>query len=391
MPTKRIAAITTIYNRNTHADVIIGKIIEGYNYDGKERPDLEVVSMYVDQRNDGDLSRRLAAKHGFTLYDDIESTITLGKPGIHVDGVVIVAEHGRYPHTQYDQVLYPRRQFFEAVANVFAKYGRSVPVFSDKHLSARWRDARWIYDRSRELFVPFLAGSSVPVAWRRPNLELPRGVDIEEAVAIGYGPAEGYGFHALEGLQCMVERRKGGETGVKSVQFLSGVEMWPAQQRGAFSLDLTEAAVGQVGLHAKGDYRKLTTHHGAGVMLIEYLDGLRAAMILLNGYVYDGDGSFNFACRVRGQKTPIALQFNQQQVAPYAHFRYQLKAIEAMIHSGHAPYPVERTLLTTGILDAAMISRGEMNRKLPTPHLAIRYSPTDYPFARDPVPPPIKR
>jgi hypothetical protein len=229
------------------------------------------------------------------------------------------------------------------------------------------------------------------VAWRKPNLELPRGSNLVEAVAIGYGPAEGYGFHALEGLQCMVERRAGGEVGVKSVQFLSGIDMWQAQERGAFARDILEAAVSQVVLHAKGDYRKLTSHQGAGVMLIEYLDGFRACMVLLNGYVYDGDGSFSFACRVRGQQKLIAVGFIQQQVDPFAHFRYQVRAIEHMIQTNHVPYPVERTLLTTGILDAAMISRGEKNRRLDTPHLAIRYTPTDWPFATDPMPAPIKR
>src|SRR5438132_381955 len=79
---------------------------------------------------------------------------------------------------------------------------KSVPVFNDKHLAAEWKDAKWMYDRARELFVPFLAGSSVPVTWRRPELKLPKDSELTEAVQVGYGPFEAYGFHALEGLQC---------------------------------------------------------------------------------------------------------------------------------------------------------------------------------------------
>src|SRR5262249_11426154 len=145
-----------------------------------------------------------------------------------VDGVLSIGEHGKYPDNDKGQRLYPRRRFFEGVADVFAKSKKSVPVFNDKHLSATWADAKWMYDKARELFVPFLAGSSLPLTWRRPELKLPRGCDLSEAVQIGYGGLEAYGFHALESLQCLAERRKGSETGVKAVQFLQGEEMWQA-------------------------------------------------------------------------------------------------------------------------------------------------------------------
>src|SRR5207244_2983620 len=158
----------------------------------------------------------------------IAEAITLGKKEVAVDGVLCIGEHGRYPSNDRGQILYPRRRFFEETANVFAQYKRAVPAFNDKHLAATWTDAKWMYDRARELHVPFLAGSSLPVTWRRPPLTLARNAQLVEAVQVGYGPFEGYGFHALEALQCLVERRRGGETGVRSVQCLSGEEMWRA-------------------------------------------------------------------------------------------------------------------------------------------------------------------
>jgi hypothetical protein len=392
---KRVAGIVTEYRRHSHADVILGKILEGYFHDGREFPRLRLVSLYCDQFPGNDMSRALAKKHNFTIYDSIEGAVTLGRKEVGVDGVIIVGEHGKYPTNARGQILYPRRRFFEAVANVFARYRRVVPVFSDKHLAATWQDARWMYDRARERFIPFMAGSSVPVTWRRPPLRLPRGTEMVEAVQVGYGPFEGYGFHALEGLQCLVERRRGGEVGVRRVRCLLGEEMWRAMDRGEFSRDLLDAAAARVPTHAKADPRAATAKNAeAGVFLIEYRDGFKAAVAMLNGWVHeaenDGTG-FTCAIRIRNRERPVSTQFFLQQPDPFAHFSYLVRAIEAMIVSGHPSYPVERTLLTTGILDAVMTSKSDKSRTVDTPHLDIRFTPNDWPFAMDPVPPAIKR
>jgi hypothetical protein len=390
---KTVAAIITVYHRWSHADVIVGKILEGYCYDERSFPNLKVASMYVDQFADKEWSRDLAKRHGFTIYPTIAAALTQGGKSLAVDGVLCIGEHGKYPANARGQILYPRRRFFEETAAVFVQSKKSVPVFMDKHLSATWEDARWVYDKARELFVPLLAGSSLPVLWRRPPLQLAKGCEVAEALQISYGPFEGFGFHALEALQCMVERRKGGETGVKSVKCLQGPAMWEALDRGLWSRELLEAALPLVPAHAAGDYRAATAkNREAGVMLVEYADGLRAAVAVLNGWLYEGEGGpFIFAARVKGRDRPVATQFYQQLADPFGHFIYLVKAIESMMQTGHAPYPVERTLLTTGILDAVMTSKAEKNRRVETPHLAIRYQPTDWPFATDPVPRPVKR
>ena len=384
---KKVAAIVTEYRKNSHADVIVGKILEGYNHDGGDGPNLKLVSMYVDQFPEKEMSRDLAKKHGFKIYETIEGALTQGGKELAVDGVLCIGEHGKYPTNDRGQILYPRRKFFEAVIDVFAKSKRSVPVFNDKHLSVTWDDAKWMVDKAKEHFAPFLAGSSVPVTWRRPELKLPKDCQPAEAVMIGYGPFEGYGFHALEGLQCMVERRKGGETGVKAVTCLQGDDMWKAQDAGKWSPQLLHAAMAMVPAHAPGDYRAMTAKDkDAGVFLIEYRDGFKAAVTMLNGWLYEGDGgAFCFATQLPDEK-PVACQFYLQQPEPFAHFAYLVRAIDSMIQTGHAPYPVERTLLTTGILEAVMISRSDKNRRVETPYLDISYKPVDWPFATDPIP-----
>jgi hypothetical protein len=390
---KKVAAIVTEYRLHSHADVIVGKILEGFNYDGGAGPDLQVASMYVDQFPKEDMSRDLAKKHGFKIYDNIESALTVGGQQLAVDGVLSIGEHGRYPSNEKGQILYPRRRFFEGITSTFGKFKKSVPVFNDKHLAATWTDAKWMYDKARKLFVPFLAGSSLPVTWRRPPIKLPKDCEVIEAVQVGYGPLEAYGFHALESLQCMIERRKGGETGVQSVQCLQGQDMWKSLDQGRWSKTLLEAALELVPAHAPGDYRAPTARsNDAAVFLIEYRDGLKAAVAMMNGWVYEGDGgAFVFADQLKDQKKPAATHFYLQQPDPFAHFAYLVKAIDSMIQTGHPPYPVERTLLTTGMLDAVMTSKAEKNHKIETPHLDIKYRPTDWPFATDPVPKAIKR
>ncbi len=391
---KKVAAIVTEYRKWSHADVIVGKLLEGYLHDGGAGPGMQVVSMYVDQFPDKDMSRGLAKKYGFTICDTVEKALTLGGDKLAVEGVLSIGEHGKYPDNARGQKLYPRRRFFEGIARVFEKSKKAVPVFNDKHLAATWEDAKWMYDRARALFVPFLAGSSLPVAWRRPPLKLDRGCELVEAVQIGYGPFEGYGFHALESLQCMVERRKGGETGVKSVQCLQGAAMWKAMDEGRWSKKLLDAALPLVPAHATGDLRALTSRDdSAGVFLIEYRDGFKAAAAMLNGWVHEGDGgAFVFAGQLKGQEKPIATHFYLQQPDPFGHFIHLVKAIDALVQTGHPPYPAERTLLTTGILDAVMVSKSEKNRRVETKHLSdIRYQPTEWPFAAEPPPKPVKR
>jgi hypothetical protein len=386
MPAKKIAAITTEYRKWSHADVILRNLLDGYP-DGT-KPNLELVSLYTDQVPKGDMSRDLAKKHGFKICNSVAEALTLGGKGLAVDGVLSIGEHGKYPENEKGQILYPRRKFFEEVCKVFEETKKAVPVFNDKHLAATWEDAKWMYDRARKLFVPFLAGSSIPVTWRVPKLVLPKDCEFLGAVQLGYGPFEGYGFHALEGVQCMVERRKGGETGVKAVTCHPAKSMWDALDKQEWAKPVLEAALKLVDAHAPGDVRAGTAKAAdAGTFEIEYRDGFRAFVLMLNGWVHEGaGGNFNFACQRKGQEKPEACQFFLQQPDPFAHFAELTKAIDSLVNTGHAPYPVERTLLTSGILDAVMTSRHEKGKRIETPHLAIKYAPTEWGPAKGEIP-----
>ena len=374
-----VAAVVTVYHRNSHADVIVGKILEGWAQDGGLGPDLRLVSLYVDQIGNGDLSETLARKHGFVVAKSIHEALTLGSDSLAVAGVLAIGEHGKYPSVpETQQVMYPRRRFFDEIVATFKQCNKVVPVFNDKHLSFNWNDAKHMFDTARERRVPIMAGSSVPVAWRRPSTTIPIGSEITEAVALGHGGLEAYGFHSLEALQCLMERRKGGETGVKSVQSVQGDGIWQAEKEGRWSKSLFDAAVKAAPTpYNDTKPRPNEMAKDAVFYLIEYRDGTQATIAMNTGFSQD------FACAVsiREKEKPFAVTFLLQEEPPFGHFEHLLRAIEHMLHTGQPAYPVERTLLTTGILDAALHSLADKRQRMETPQLTFAYEPTDWPFA----------
>ena len=368
----RIAAVVTEYRPWSHADVLIGKFIQGLKLDiTPSWSPIPVRAMYVDQFPETDLSRALAKQYGFPLVKSIEEAILDENGKVAVDAVVLVGEHGKYPENERGQQLYPRRRFFEETVRAFEKAGQVVPVFNDKHLAPLWPDARWMYQTALEKKIPFLAGSSVPLAWRRPWLEIPLGTPIMEALSVGYGGIEAYGFHALETLQCMVERRRGGEVGVAAVQCLENGAVWEAMRAGRFSRALLAAALGRNTPRIEGDFEAQCPNPTA--YLIEYVDGFKATCLMLNGLAKQ----FLFAAQLAGDTGVVSTQFWLQEPT-FGHFDYLANAIMAMVRTGRPPYPVERTLLTTGILSTGMDSRFEKYRRIETPELHVAYLAADH-------------
>jgi hypothetical protein len=383
----KIAAVTTVYHKFAHTQHIVDRFLEGYGWNSEHHhPPMDLVSLYVNQVGADDLSRERAARFPtMKIYPTIAEALTLGGSKLAVDGVVLVGEHGNYPYNEKHQHLYPRYEFFQQIVNVFESSGRSVPLFSDKHLSWNWDWARQMYDTSRRLGFAFMAGSSLPVTWRTPSLEMPHDAHVREAVCVGYGGLDSYDFHALETLQCMVERRKGGESGVKWVQAYRGEDFWKAHQEGIWSKDLVESALcrshtlkpSRPGFNdifpTLDDMRRLIKDPAA--YHYEHADGVKCTMMLMSGLVED----FNFAARIEGRAQPFSTQMylpmppGRTSLANF--FSPLVNNVEKMFLTGRPTYPVERTLLTTGLTAAGMESLYRKQR-YDTPHLHIVYQPT---------------
>uniref|UniRef100_Q01TD9 Uncharacterized protein n=1 Tax=Solibacter usitatus (strain Ellin6076) TaxID=234267 RepID=Q01TD9_SOLUE len=383
-PPKRLAIVTTIYRYLSHGQHMGDRFLVGYPYGGAwQRPNIKVVSLYVDQHPDGDLSGDRAREFGFSVYPTIAETLRAGGAKLAVDAVLIIGEHGNYPRNEKGQILYPRYEFFQQCAKVFEEDGRAVPVFNDKHLSYSFEKAKSMVETSRRLRFPLLGGSSIPVTWRLPSIDLPQGCEIEAALMVGEGGSDAMDFHALEGLQCMVERRRGGETGVKAVQLLEGDAVWKALDEGRCSKELLTAALSRsdtpLGLTVadgrtqnlvqSGELQKLAGKPAA--YLIEYRDGLKAAMLMLDGAVRD----FNFAARLKGSPQIWSTQFLLTPEPNVTYSACLMHKAREMFESGVAPYPIERTLLVSGILESCLTSKVQDHARLETPHLGVAYQP----------------
>ncbi len=366
MAVKRIAAIITAYYPYSHADVIVTKFLRGIpTDDGLLPPQVEIASFYLDQIHERDVGRELAEQYGVPIFPSIAKALTLGGAELAVDGALIIGEHGDYAWNEKEQHLYPRRFFVEQICGVFATAGRSVPIFSDKHLSWSWEQARWMYERTQELNVPFMAGSSLPVTYRRPWLEYDLETPLTEAVSVAYGGLDAYGFHALETLQCMVERRSGGETGVHRVQCLEGDAVWEAGDAGRWPKDLFDAAIDKIENKKEGDPRVICEK--PVVYLLEYIDGLRTATFLLN--------DFTTGWAYAGRRTDGHIDAAEFFLAgdPHPHFSYLCLNAQQLFLTGEAAYPIERTLLVSGALEALLDSRHRGHVMLETPHLGVSY------------------
>ena len=366
---KKVAAIVTVYRPLSHANVIVGRFLDGYHPNNVYvRPKTHVVSMYTDQIHEKDMSRDLAKKHGYTIYPAIKEALTLGGDKLAVDAVLFVGEHGDYPWNERGQHLYPRHKLMKQIVEVYRQSGRSVPTFSDKHLSYDWEKAKQMYAWSKELNFPFMAGSSIPLTVRTPELEIPYEAGINEAVVVGYGNVDSYGFHTLESLQCMVERRRGGETGIESVEWIEGGGVWQwLSGPGRRHRPLLDQALARC--HKTKPGRLEDNCKEPYLYLLNYKDGLRAAAFILNGHA----GGWSMACRLDGRTDPVSTYFgftSGGRTRP--HFDGLVHCIEHLFVTGTPLYPVERTLLTTGALSFLFESRVQ-KKELATPELAIRY------------------
>lgn len=379
---KRIALIGTEVRRHSHAQHFIDRLAMGYTWGGRwQQPQVDLVSLYIDQFPDDDLARGRSKRFNLPIYPTIADAITRGTGKLAVDGVVIIGEHGNYPRNEIGQLLYPRYEFFKQVVKIFETSGKSVPVFNDKHLSTDWRKCVEMVGDSKRLAFPFLAGSSLPVTRRLPAIDMPWGTPLVESVCCGYGGVDSYDFHGLETAQCMSERRRGGEVGIKSVLALRGAKMWEHVAKFEKTIRLLVAALTRShNLPVQEGYQSdpITFEWARRVFpdafayFIEHRDGFRTTLFMLPIQDFNYAGLNGETDEIISCQMYLPMPGHSSTTADF--FNPLVNHIERMILEHRAPYPVERTLLTSGMTMAAVQSLHRKGEVVETPEMEVRYT-----------------
>jgi hypothetical protein len=329
----------------------MSRLLDGYRLNGRWNPPrLQTVSFYVDQFPYNDMAREQAAEYGIRICRSVSEAID------GVDGIAVIGEHGNYPRTPRGNFMYPRKRYFDEIAGAFESKRRIVPLLNDKYFAYDWADAKSMADRVRAMKIPFGCGSTVPLSWQKPPLHLPGSPRFDELLGVSYSDLEEHTYHAIEALQSVAERR--GETGVAAVRYMEGDEVYKISPK------LLDAA-----LATRVNPPPEDRGQKPEAFLIRYRDGLEASVLNLNSKTRD----YLFAARLRGDSRLRATCF-YISLYVHSHWGFMVQAFENLVLTKKPQTPLERTLLSNGILLAGLESRRKGGAWIDTPELAISYS-----------------
>ncbi len=348
----RIAAIVTGFHKGSHADVILSRWFSSFPADkewGWSGAKTDLSGAYLDQRRDNDIGVEFFRDNGVPLHDTVRGALTLGTDKLAVDGVILIGEHGDYPLNEIGQKLYPRKELFDRIVEVFRESGRAVPVFNDKHLSWNEEWAKEMCETAWELRFLLFAGSSIPLCPLTPDIQIPAGEFVKEAVVLFYGPDESYGFHSLEFAQAILETQSGGRSGMLATTAWCGDEVWEQMEAGTWSEELFQRALTAVdpasGQIIAGDYRENIRKNKKilSAFLLEYNRGVTVTHINMTGHLE----TWAIAMRLSNGEILSAYPTVHDAELFYPHFAALSNLIQETFLAGRAPHNLQRSLSTT--------------------------------------------
>jgi hypothetical protein len=376
MPPFRIAVITTCFRPRAHADVIVSRWHVRRPADaawGWSGPKSRVTGLYAHQCPDNDMSRSFCAEHGIALHHTVAGALCAGGSTLAVDGVMLIGEHGEYPHSSLGAHMYPRKEFFDEIVRVFRDSGRSVPVFCDKHFSWNWEWAQEMFRTSEQIGFLLFGGSSIPLCPRGPALDLTSDDRVKKAVAIFFEGREAYGYHSVEYAQSILECRRGGESGVESITAFPRDRFSDCLALDADFKTLLDQAIATAPTARSGGY---LDHCDAAKgfpesFLVQHRDGLSVLHVNLTGHIENW--AIALSCDTR-PRLAAAAALHGGPDEHFPHFAALSRVIEDGLMTGKPAHDPKRNLLTTGITALMMQAFAQPGIPLKTPGLNIAYS-----------------
>lgn len=373
--TMKIAVISTVWFPLSHADVIVTRWMKPFPNDaakGWSHPASTIASAWIEQRPNNDIGVRFCAENGILLTETIEQALTLGTETLAVDGVLLIGEHGDYPRNEFGQKLYPRKRLFDEIVKVFRTSGRAVPVFNDKHFSWDFAECCEMMRVSDELGFCLYGGSSLTHCPCVPSQPVKTGEEIFEALALFYGGPEDYGFHSMEFLQAFLEKRSGGEKGIRAVRCLEGAAALQALSNGEVARDLLLHALACHGYPAEEAIISFVLERTEGAVLFqfEYMDGLRVSHVMLPKFVSNWVASLRLS---DGQIRSCEVDCGRGGPDFFGNFAYLNVQLEKLFRTRQPPTPPLRTHLVSGALQAVLQAAKQDGRWMDTPQLSIAY------------------
>jgi len=370
----KIAVVATVWFPLSHADVIVSRWLEPFPGDetkGWKAPGSKIVSVYLDQIPQNDIGRKICRRAAVPIFPSIADALTMGGSALAVDAILLIGEHGDYPINEYQQKLYPRKGMFDQIVEVFRRCGRSVPVFNDKHLS-------WSFEQSAEMLAvaeamqfPLYGGSSIPHCKLDPGDPVARQETLVEGVALFGGHEEFYGFHIIEFVQSLIEKRASGECGIVRVRALREEEVLHALGRGEIPADLIAEAFTRIGFPSSKGVPSFVLERTEELLAyqVEHHDGLVVTYLRVQKWVGEwvaalrsSDGTIK-SCRVEAGG---AFDF-------FGNFACLNARINEFFENGIAPTPLMRTHFSAGALEDLLHALNEGPSWRETPRLQISY------------------
>lgn len=336
-PLRKIAFIVEDLALDTPAQQLLDRFMVGYPLNGEiHRPDCDVHVWMPSGTTDRELRRA------------IESAVS------EADGIILVPKN-----------ISNGRLLNEVIGT--APAGAAIYFYGA--LADNLGQARELAEKTSRRKLLLAGGTAVAVTWRLPDIDLPRGAKVTDALIVVQGEFPGAELYALDGLLPIIERRWGGETGVARARSLKGDDCWkllsdsdPARDLIATALSRSDSPQGDPvrdgrtqDLMALGLVPKLASDPRAWVL--DHNDGLRTVVIVLDGVVAD----FNFALRTDDGRIISAQLYRPP--APQRHeFSRLAQTIENYFRSHVTPWSLNRSLLARGLLDQFSHQRFQINR-----------------------------